>query len=332
MKSFFKIAIIFLVLAMHSFVLAASPTLYVVTRSTKVFRLGKSEFPSVGLFSTNDQGQHWKHYGWYYTKCFSATTTMIDGQRVYYLACGNGVQKSPDGGRHWIITTGWQMTEVLRVAVDPQDKQTVYAATAYGIFKTQDGGKTWVEKNRGLTSTFTETIVIDRSDHDRLFCATESGVHRSDDGGEHWQPVALLGFGIRTLVQHPTNPDIFAAGTEDDGVFISKDHGQTWQPKNNGLTHKTIYALSFSPHDERTIYAGTFGGGIFKSDDAGNVWKAINNGLRILDIHALAIDPTDGRTVYAGTLNDGVWKSKNGGENWHFIGLETSQVWDMFFE
>jgi len=56
---------------------------------------------------------------------------------------------------------------------------------------------------------------------------------------------------------------------------------------------------------------------------------AVNNGLRILDIHALLIDPNNKNTVYAGTLNDGLWLSENGGKNWKFIGLETSQVWDM---
>jgi len=332
MKAHFRIAVIFFIFVITFFASAASPPrLYVVTRSTKVFRLGKSEFPSVGLFSTSDEGKNWEHYGWYYTKCFSATTTMIDGQRIYYLACGNGVQKSPDGGKHWILTTGWEDTECLRVAIDPLKKQTVYTATAYGIFKTTDGGKSWQEKNKGLTSTFTETVLIDNADHNRLFCATELGIHRSDDGGEHWQPIALLGLGIRTLIQHPTTTDLLAAGTEEDGIYISRDHGKTWQQKNVGLTHKTVYALAFSPHDTNTIYAGTFGGGVFKSNDSGDTWKAVNNGLRIFDIHALAVDPVDENTVYTGTLNDGVWISHNAGENWRFIGLETSQVWDMFF-
>lgn len=332
MKITLKMLVLAGILALCGSALANTPTLYVVTRSTKVFRLGKAEFPSVGLFSTRDEGKHWQHYGWYYTKCFSAATTIIDGQRVYYLACGNGVQKSPDGGKHWILTTGWENTEVLKVAIDPVDKQTVYAATAYGIFKTENGGETWAEKNRGLTSTYTETVLIDRSDPSLLFCATESGIHRSENGGERWEPVALLGVGIRTLVQHPMNPDLFAAGTEDDGIFISNDHGKTWHQKNSGLTHKTVYSLVFSPHDTTTMYAGTFGGGVFKSDNGGESWHSVNQGLRVLDIHALVVDPSDRNRVYTGTLNDGVWVSQNAGETWRFIGLETSQVWDMFFE
>lgn len=79
------------------------------------------------------------------------------------------------------------------------------------------------------------------------------------------------------------------------------------------------------------MYAGTFHGGIFKSGDGGASWRAINNGLTNPDIHALVVDPRNNQHVYAGTINDGVWMSTNGGEDWRFIGLETSQVWDMFF-
>jgi photosystem II stability/assembly factor-like uncharacterized protein len=311
---------------------ATARTLYVVTRSTKVFRLSKRDFPSVGLFATRDRGQTWEHLGWHYTKCFSGATALVNGQRVYYLACGNGVQKSPDGGQSWILTTGWNITECLKVVIDPRDSDVVYTASAYGIFKSIDGGKTWEEKNRGLASTFTAAVIIDAGDPATLFCATEAGVCKSRDGAEHWEPIGLLGLGVRTIIQHPVHHHILAAGTEEDGVWISTDRGASWQPANNGLTHKTVYALAFAPQDEQTIYAGTFQGGVFKSEDGGASWKSVNTGLRVLDIHAVLVDPDDKNTVYLGTLNDGVWCSDDGGGHWRFIGLETSQVWDMFFE
>ena len=77
------------------------------------------------------------------------------------------------------------------------------------------------------------------------------------------------------------------------------------------------------------VYAGTFQGGIFKSTNGGDTWHAVNKNLRLLDIHAVLVDPKDERTVYAGTLNDGIWMSENAAESWQFIGLETSQVWDI---
>ncbi len=311
---------------------AKTPTLYVVTRSTKTFKLGSQDNPTVGLFSTENNGKTWRHYGWKYCKTFSGATFIKNGEQIFYLAAGNGVLKSEDNGKNWKILTGWNITECLKVVIDKQNPNTVYAATAYGIFKTMDGGKTWNEKNSGLTSTFTPTLIVDKNNHNLLFCATESGIHRSQNSGEDWQPIALLGIGVRTIIQHPLYSNLLAVGTEDDGVFISRDHGKIWQPMNNGLTEKTVYALAFSPKNENIIYAGTFQGGIFKTEDGGKSWRAINENMRILDIHALLVDPKNPQIVYAGTLNDGIWMSKNAGENWHFIGLETSQVWDMFMD
>jgi len=331
MKKYLLISLILMLSTASDFfeLWAKSPTLYVVTRSTKVFKLNRQDNPTVGLFSTSDNGKTWQHYGWKYTKCFSVSIAKLNNKEIFYLSCGNGVLKSPDQGKNWIISTGWNITECLKTAIDPINPHIVYDATAYGIFKTTDGGKTWKEKNQGLISTFTPTVVIDREDHNILFCATEAGVHRSLNGGDLWEPIGLLGLGIRTLIQHPEYPNLLAVGTEDDGVFISEDRGKTWGQRINGMTNKTIYALAFAPQDPNIIYAGTFRGGIFKSIDRGNSWTVVNNGLRILDIHALLVDPKNKNSVYAGTLNDGVWISKDGGKNWQFIGLETSQVWDM---
>ncbi|HDP98748.1 MAG TPA: hypothetical protein ENN22_06145 [bacterium] len=309
--------------------LDARSKLFVVTRSTKKFRIGSYENPTVGLFSTSDYGKTWRHYGWPYTKCFSVSAVEQDADTVFYLSCGNGVLKSDDSGKSWRITSGWQMTECLKTAIDPKDPHIVYAATAYGIFKTTDSGESWREKNVGLTSTFTPAVIIDRTDRQRLWVATESGIHQSFNGAESWQPVALLGLGIRTIVQHPEKPHLLAVGTEDDGVFISSDHGKSWQRHNRGLTHLTVYALAFASQNPELIYVGTFQGGVFKSIDGGKSWVAVNQNLRVLDIHALLVDPQNESRVFAGTMNDGVWMSQDSGANWKFIGLETSQVWDM---
>lgn len=333
MKRFtvFSLLIMTIFLSTFSCLFAKNKTLYVVTRSTKKFRIGSQDFPSVGLFSTRDDGKSWKHFGWNFTKCFSVSTTTVEGNQVFYLSCGNGVQKSGDSGKTWTITTGANIYECLKTAIDPKNPNTVYAATAYGIFKTTDSGKTWQEKNLGLTSTFTPTVFLDQNVNGTLYCATETGIHRSLNGGDMWEPIGLLGLGIRTIIQHPAQTDIFAAGTENDGVYISTDHGKTWIQKIEGLTHKTVYALAFEPNNPQVIYAGTFRGGIFKTEDGGDSWLAINQDLANLDIHTLLIDPQNKNKVYAGTLNDGLWLSENAGKSWRFIGLETSQVWDMVF-
>ncbi|HDL17832.1 MAG TPA: hypothetical protein ENH29_02135 [Bacteroidetes bacterium] len=300
--------------------------LYVVTRSTQKFTIGGRNNPAVGLFTTSDRGVTWRHYGWEYTKCFSVAIQPGSSGKILYLSCGNGIQKSVDDGEKWQIVTDWRMTECLKVAIDPQNPHTVYAATAYGIFKSSDGGKTWREKNRGFESTFTSSVIIVGK---KLFAATEAGVYISTDGAENWQLAGLEGKGSRTILQSPHSGTELVAGTEDDGVFFSFDGGVFWRQKNNGLHHRTIYALAFDPADANIIYAGTFRGGVYKSGNGGNSWQSRNEGLTNLSVHALCVDPFDHDVVYCGTLGGGVFISENAGANWRFIGLETSQVWDF---
>lgn len=306
-----------------------TPTLYVVTRSTQKFRIGGQDNPTVGLFTTNNRGQTWLHWGWYYTKCFSVA--IAESGNLMYLSCGNGIQKTTDGGETWSISTDWTMTECLKAAINPENTAIVYGATAYGIFKTENGGASWQEKNHGLKSNFTPSVIVDNSNPDVVFAATEQGVYVSRNGAENWKLLGLEGKGIRTIVQSTADTGRLLVGTEDDGVFISDDGGTNWQHMNNGLESLTIYALALDPNNEQTIYAGTFRGGVFKSTDNGHSWHAINNGLTVLDIHALIVDPTNSDIVYCGTLGGGVFMSENGGQDWRFIGLETSQVWDFAF-
>ena len=167
MKIRLFILLIFLLISL-SMLYSKTPTLYVVTRSTKTFKLGSQDNPTVGLFSTGNNGKTWRHYGWKYTKCFSGAKYDSKNESIFYLACGNGILKSDAKGKRWKITTGWNITECLKVVVDPKNRNIVYAATAYGIFKTVDGGKRWDEKNIGLISTFTPTLIIDTKNSSRM--------------------------------------------------------------------------------------------------------------------------------------------------------------------
>jgi len=308
---------------------ASSTKLYVITRSTEKFKIMGRDNPSVGLFTTSDRGTTWEHHGWHFTKCFSAVVSPKEKGRVIYLACGNGVQKTEDYGKSWAIVTGWQMTECLKVAVDPVNTNIVYAATAYGIFKSSDAGKTWHEKNQGFESTFTASILIDRTNPDHLFAATETGVYQSTNGAASWQLSGSGKLGIRTIIQSMHDEKTLFIGTEDDGVFVSKDSGKSWSARSNGLESKTVYALAQDPKNRNVLYAGTFKGGVFKSTDEGRSWKKKNQGLKRLDIHALIVDPADSNVVYCGTMGGGAFMSVDAGASWKFIGLATSQVWDF---
>jgi len=306
---------------------AQHETIYMSVLNSRKHRLGAMDNPTVGLFISTDAGVTWQHKGWRgYIRTFYAEAGP-DG--TMWSACGNGVFRSADHGETWRLTTGWEMTEVLKVRVNPADPSTVYAATAYGIFVTSDNGITWKARNSGLRVPFTSDLLIDISDTKRIFAATEYGIYRSMNEGKNWSLTGIEGKGIRVLAQDHRNPNILWAGTEDDGVFRSTDGGKSWHPLNLGLDDKTVYAVAIDPTDSRTIYLGTHGGGVYRSTDNGKNWSQKKLGLTNLEVHAITILPSRPEIVFAGTLNGGLFRSTNRGESWEFNSQEGAQVWGL---
>lgn len=259
-----------LILVIFSFLLGeaafAQETVYMAVLSSRKHRLNVSDNPIVGIFVSTDAGETWKQRGWQeYIRTFYVEA---GNNGTIWSACGNGVLRSSDGGDHWRITTGWEITEVLKVDVDPSNPSTVYAATAYGIFKTMDSGSIWQEKKIGLALPFTSDVVVDRTESNHVVAATEEGVLRSLDGGDTWSVSGLRGKGIRTIIQDPMDSKVFWAGTEENGVYRTTDGGLKWNQLNNGLNHRTVYAIAVDPKNPSIAYVGTHDGGVYGTTNA----------------------------------------------------------------
>ncbi len=303
-------------------------TVYMSVLNSRKHRLGALDNPTVGLFISTDAGATWKHRGWEgYMRIFY-TEAGSDG--VLWSACGNGVLRSSDRGLTWRITTGWEITEVLKVKVDPMNPFVVYAATAYGVFRTDDSGETWKELNAGFQKPFVSDIVIDRTNSGRLLAASEDGIYLSTNAGRNWKRIGLDGKGVRTIVQHPVRPALFFAGTEDDGFFVSSDQGVTWKPENRGLTQLTVYTIACDLSSSGVMYLGTHGGGVYRSSDGGHSWQQEIVGLDNLVIHSVLVLPSNPSVVFAATLNGGLFKSTDRGEHWSFNSQEEGQVWGLW--
>ncbi len=322
------VVIILLTWGWSESLLARQDTLYMSVLNSRKHRLGALDNPTVGLFVSTDAGATWNHRGW--TGYIRTFYTEAGSDGVLWSACGNGVLRSSDNGVKWRITTGWEVTEVLKVKVDPSKPSVVYAATAYGVFKTEDSGETWKEDNVGFLKPFVSDVVLDRSATNRLLAASEDGVYMSTNGGKRWQLTSLKGRGVRTLQQHPSEPNTFFAGTEDDGFFFSFDGGTTWRQSNAGLTQLTVYTIACDRSNADMLYIGTHGGGVYRSSDRGRSWKQINQGLDNLVIHALLILRSNPSVVFAATLNGGLFKSTDRGEHWIFNSQDEGQVWRLW--
>jgi len=308
---------------------AQESTVYVSVLATRLFVAGAANSPTGIYYQRPGEDTTWHHLGAGNIRAFGlAVHTPARGQLIY-IASGNGALRTTDSGKNWKVTTGWEITEVLAVCIDPRDEKTVYLSTAYGIYKTHDGGASWQQVNRGLVDPFSTCVIVDHANSNVVYCATEGGVFASSDGARNWQRLGLSVTNIRVIAQHPRDAQMLAAGTENNGIYISRDRGKIWAKSDIGVDHNTFYAIAFDPNQPEIMYAGGYVSGVYKSTNGGKNWVGYHEGLTNLNIHSLAVDPADGNRVYAGTMWSGIFRSDNGGVTWRKAGLSGAQVWTI---
>jgi photosystem II stability/assembly factor-like uncharacterized protein len=314
----------------HSVLQAQSPTVYASVTATRNFVVGATNAKSGLFYQRPSDDTTWQVTGSKNTRAFSfAVHTPARGQLIY-IAAGNGVHRTADFGKSWKITTGWEITEVLSVSIDPKNPQNVYVGTAYGIYKSADGGLSWTRQNVGLTALFSSSVMVDQNNSETLYCVTEDGLFRSTDVAKTWQHVEGLRVkNIRVIAQSSRDHNLLVAGSDNNGLYISRNGGKTWAKSDIGIDHEAFWTIAFDPQNADIFYAGGYVTGIYKTVDGGRSWLNYHAGLTNLNIHALAVDPTNSQRLYAGTMWSGIFRSDDGGVSWHKAGLSGAQVWSV---
>lgn len=244
--------------------------------------------------------------------------------RRYYLAAGNGVHRSTDGGMTWRILTSWRTEEILGVVPDPVDSAVLYAATPFGVFKTTDDGTTWEKKMNGIPTWFVQRIVMDARDRRTLYAATETDLFKSTDAGEHWRP---MGSGLRqvlALLQVPAHPGVIIAAGEQEGIRRTTDGGKSWSGAS-GADSSVIYTFR-STSDGAEVYAAGWKTGLLRSTDQGASWEQVWSAPGIDAIYSLFVYPGDTAHILLGTVGQGILESRDRGNSWRPFGLDGAQV------
>jgi photosystem II stability/assembly factor-like uncharacterized protein len=331
MKRFFRtLCIIFLLIITQNFQgFTKEPTVYVVTLSTGHYHTGMSIPLSALFYQPVAVDSNWKYLGRPNNRIYSLDVHLASKGKIMAMATHTGVHQSFDFGKTWKVTTDWRMTEVNNLKFDQQNPEIIYASSPYGFYKTINGGKFWSKHNDGLESIdaqFVSSIVIDAANKNRLLISTEDGVYISDNVGLSWERSSLSIRNVRIIVQHPTNTNIFAVGSDNNGIYFSTDGGKVWAKRDTGIMHPAFYTICFDPNNPDIIYAGGFQAGIYKSTDGGKKWKHTFKGLDNLDIHAIAVTPGNSNLVYAGTMGNGVYVSEDAGKSWQYIGIKNGFI------
>lgn len=282
-----------------------------------------------------------------------------DPLTYYFGGTGGGVFKTTDAGHNWTnVSDGFfGVGAVGSIAVAPSDVNVVYVGTGSacprgnisvgdGMYRSTDAGKTWTHiglRHAGQIGA----IAVHPDDPDVAYAAAlghifgpneDRGLFRTTDGGANWEKVFFLSdrTGFVDIQMDPGNPRILYAGawraerkpwtltsgSEDGGIYRSKDGGDTWERVEGGLPvegpiGKTAVAISPANPDRIWALIEKEGdeGGLYRSDDGGESWRRINGDANLRQrpwyyIHIYA-DPKDENTVYG--LNVGFHKSIDGG-------------------
>jgi len=161
----------------------------------------------------------------------------------------------------------------------------------------------------------------------------------ADDAGVFpWRALGPSTFGGRVLDidHHPDRPHSLWVASASGGLWVTNDHGTSWQCLFENEGTLSIGDIAVDPNDPDVIWVGSgeannqrssyWGDGLYKSTDGGATWT--NVGLR--DSHHIGrvvIDPTNSDHVLVAALGHlytpneerGLYRTTDGGATWERV-------------
>jgi ligand-binding sensor domain-containing protein len=252
--------------------------------------------------------------------------TVVTTTNTVFAATDQGVYRSLDGGRTWLVANQGLTNLEIQTIVLSANKNILFAATPAGVFQSLNNGDAWIPIQRDLPNQAVRSLGFDATEN--LLTATRTGIFRFVSQLEQigWQQInsGLTNLQIQALTLD-ANHHLYA-GTQN-GVFRSIDHGQTWELTSKGLTTLNIQTLS--PVGSKSLFAGT-ASGIFRFDHDAKQWQAVNAGLVYLNVRSIATQRyqanSDTPILFVGTLEGGVFRSDNNGDTWLPTSLAVTDV------
>ena len=223
---------------------------------------------------------------------------------------------------------------IHHLVLDPRDGKTLLAAAKTGhlgptIFRSTNRGRTWTE-------------------------AETPPAFRKEEGGRVVDHTFWLTPG------HPSEPDVWYAGTSPQGLFRSEDGGVTWQlfsSINDDPQYREwmgtvqdgtpdgpkLHSIIIDPRDPAHLYFAMSGGGVHESVDGGRSWKPLVDGMDVAlegfdkndpmfhDPHCVRLCPSNPDRLYQQN-HCGIYRLDRPSDTWERIGRKMpKRVGDIGF-
>lgn len=159
-----------------------------------------------------------------------------------------------------------------------------------------------------------------------LIARTWDGLFFTDDEKKGWKPFKLHPTtegeplasqpNINAIATSPHAPGVIYIAT-DEGLYLSRDNGQSFQLTQVGEDAKRVRSIVFDPRTAQTIYAGT-SAGFFRSLDGGKSWDHRGGGMpQTTNVGGLVVSTANPDEVYLlDELRMAIFHSKDRGQNW----------------
>ena len=138
---------------------------------------------------------------------------------------------------------------------------------------------------------------------------------------------------VSALAGSHFSEDIVAAGTTDGRVWITQDHGATWNPMETGLPGQFITDIEFDPYHPDSMFCTVSGYRnavytpfVFRAAIGGD-WQSIQGDLPEHPVNQIM--PLND-SIWTVATDAGVFATLNWGANWEPVGnLPTIPVYDI---
>jgi photosystem II stability/assembly factor-like uncharacterized protein len=268
----------------------------------------------------------------------------------------SGIWRSTDGGKNWqhLLTNLPEPSRFGRtsLAISPSNPNVLYAFAMnetsgdddhlLGVFRSSNGGDRWTpiqhhHFQHEQQISYNNTIVVHPANPDHVICGGVN-LHRTKDGGTTWEKItncdANIGESAYAHSDHhalvmPAAAPGRVYDTNDGGVDVSENGGDTWTNRSAGLAVTMFYDLDVAQSDSRvfgggaqdngtlttrtgalgefiTIDTGDGGWNIFDPKDAGHVFTSAYN-LQIQRYHGLDDDPAIVNPPATDAEKDATW-------------------------
>ncbi len=278
-----------------------------------------------GVWVSNDKGDNWKKIS-SGTMPINIDSMAIDPRDDNTIFAGTWwrAYKSTDSGKSWRLIKNGMIddSDVFAITINPRDPDHIIASACSGIYESNNNGEKWTKIN-GIPSQSRRTrdIVQHPTVPGTIYAGTTEGFWMSTNGGKSWKMTTQRDLEINSIAVHPELPNRVFLGTNNYGVLVSYDGGQSFKPTNDNFTSRLTYTVTADIQKPNRFYAttqntATGGGFVFLSDDGGKTW----NQAKSLDVnrvspYSMIQDRVSPNILYMGS-NVGMFRSMDYGETW----------------